>query len=285
MLLCRFNKQRLGVVVGDVVYDVTEALDILPCVNWPLPVGDMMIGNIGKICGRIADILPGAKGVSVKSVSLYSPVANPPKIVGAPVNYREHIAEAERDKETFFQHQLVRIREIGLFLKSTTSLSGPAEGVSLRYMDRRTDHEVELAVVIGKMADRVNREDALNYVAGYTIGLDMTCRGREERSLRKSIDSYSVLGPWLATSDEIPNPGILDLELSVNGELRQKANTRDLIMDVSDLIAFASSFYTLLPGDVIMTGTPAGVGPVMPGDVIRARIEKIGEMDVVVKAA
>jgi len=285
MLICRFNMQCLGVVADEVVYDVTRALEILPRVDWPLPAGDMMIGNIAKIRDRIADILPGATGVPVRSVSLHSPVANPPKIVGAPVNYREHVAEAERDKETFFQHQLVRIQEIGLFLKSSTSVSGPAEGISLRRLDRRTDHEVELAVIIGKIADRVKHEDALSYVAGYTIGLDMTCRGREERSLRKSIDSYSVLGPWMATADEIPNPDSLDLELSVNGQLRQKANTGDLIMDVSDLIAFASSFYTLYPGDVIMTGTPAGVGPVMPGDVIMARIERIGQMDVVVKAA
>ncbi len=109
--------------------------------------------------------------------------------------------------------------------------------------------------MIGKPADRVPVAAALDYVAGYAIGLDMTVRGPEERSLRKSIDSYSVLGPWLTTADEVADPGALDIELHVNGELRQRANTRDLVIGIPELIAWASAYYTLLPGDVIFTGT------------------------------
>src|SRR5262249_30671802 len=107
----------------------------------------------------------------------------------------------------------------------------------------------------------------------------------EERSLRKSIDSYTVLGPWMVTSDELSDPSDLDLALMVNGHIRQKANTRDLIIGVADLIAFASSFYTLMPGDVLLTGTPEGVGPIVAGDMISAEIARIGRMEVAVRAA
>ncbi len=149
--------------------------------------------------------------------------------------------------------------------------------------DRRTDHEVELAVVIGKEARDVSKEDALRHVAGYCIGLDITIRGSEDRSFRKSADSYSVLGPWLVTADEIPNPGQLDLQIAVNGEMRQSSNTKYLILGVAELIELASSFYTLYPGDVIFTGTPEGVSPIEPGDEIVATIEKIGTMRVNVR--
>jgi 2-keto-4-pentenoate hydratase/2-oxohepta-3-ene-1,7-dioic acid hydratase in catechol pathway len=113
----------------------------------------------------------------------------------------------------------------------------------------------------------------------------MTVRGPEERSFRKSVDSFAVVGPWVVTADELTDPSALAIELSVNGEPRQRANTRDLIVDVPGLIEMASRFYALLPGDIILTGTPAGVGPVVPGDVIVASIEGIGSMRVQVHGA
>jgi 2-keto-4-pentenoate hydratase/2-oxohepta-3-ene-1,7-dioic acid hydratase in catechol pathway len=116
------------------------------------------------------------------------------------------------------------------------------------------------------------------------IGLDVTIRGSEDRSFRKSADSYSVLGPWLVTADEIPDPGRLDLQLAVNGEMRQQSNTSYLILGVAELIELASSFYTLHPGDVVFTGTPEGVSPIAPGDSIVATIERIGTMEVGVRA-
>ena len=148
------------------------------------------------------------------------------------------------------------------------------------HTDRRNDHGCELAVIIGRRAKNVAAADALSYVAGYAIGLDMTIRGPEERSLRKSPDSYAVLGPWLVTADEVPDPGKLALKLTVNGQVRQDAHTSDLILSVAQLIEWGSSFYTLHPGDVILTGTPQGVGPVRPGDVMLAAIERIGSMQV-----
>jgi 2-keto-4-pentenoate hydratase/2-oxohepta-3-ene-1,7-dioic acid hydratase in catechol pathway len=189
------------------------------------------------------------------------------------------------DAQLHHDNQVAPIHKAGLFLKATSSLVGPGAGIALRKLDRRNDHEVELAVVIGKEGNNISRSDALDHVAGYAIGLDITIRGPEERSLRKSPDSYAVLGPWLVTPDEIPNPGHLDLRISVNGEERQNSNTKYLILGVAELIEYASSFYTLFPGDVMITGTPEGVSPLQPGDVISAYVEHIGTMEVRVRAA
>jgi 2-keto-4-pentenoate hydratase/2-oxohepta-3-ene-1,7-dioic acid hydratase in catechol pathway len=155
----------------------------------------------------------------------------------------------------------------------------------VRFPTRRTDHEMELGVVIGKTASNVPVSQALSHVAGYAIALDMVVRGPEDRSMRKSIDSYAVLGPWLVTADEIAQPQDLAFRLSVNGELRQQSNTKFMIMDIARQIAWASSFYTLLPGDVVMTGTCEGVAQVLPGDLMHCEIDGIGAMDVAVRAA
>ena len=284
MRLCRFNDDRLGLVKGDRVLDVTDALKALEAHRWPYPKGDALICALPAIRERIEILADLAVGFPLNEVSLKSPIANPTKVCAAPVNYRKHLEEAIEDPETFSREHIRQIQETGLFLKAVSAIVGPSEGVKLRKVDRRNDHEIELVAVIGRKADRVSRENALDHVAGYMIGLDMTIRGPEERSLRKSIDSYCVLGPWMVTADEIPDPGKLSLELKVNGEVRQSANTKDLIIDVPGLIEFASSFYTLQPGDILMTGTPEGVGPVKPGDTITATIEKIGTMTVGVSA-
>lgn len=285
MRLCRYDDNRLGLIEGGDVIDVTPALETLPAARWPLPPGDLLIRHLDRVREAAERLKPKAPRRPLAEARLLSPVANPTKIPAAPVNYRKHLAEAQADPATFHAHHLKQIEEVGLFLKATSSLVGPSEGVRLRHLDRRNDHELELAVVIGRTADRVSRNEAMSCIAGYAIGFDMTVRGPEERSLRKSIDSYTVLGPWLVTADEIADPANLELELSVNGERRQKANTRDLVIGIPRLIEWASSYYTLHPGDVILTGTPEGVGPVKPGDVMVARIEGIGEMRVPVAAA
>jgi 2-keto-4-pentenoate hydratase/2-oxohepta-3-ene-1,7-dioic acid hydratase in catechol pathway len=172
-----------------------------------------------------------------------------------------------------------------LFLKAPSSIVGMSQGIHLNQPDRRTDHEVELAVIIGRSAKDVAAADALEYVAGYTIALDVAIRGPEEPSMRHSPDSYSVLGPWLVTANELPDASALDIELDVNGAIRQKSSTSDLIIGVAELIELASRFYTLQPGDVICTGTPEGVGPVNVGDLLVARIQGIGEMRVNVSGA
>jgi 2-keto-4-pentenoate hydratase/2-oxohepta-3-ene-1,7-dioic acid hydratase in catechol pathway len=189
------------------------------------------------------------------------------------------------DEGLHHQNQINTIHKAGLFLKATSALAGAGEGVALRKLERRNDHEIELAFVIGTTARSVSRREALDYIAGYAIGLDITIRGGEERSLRKSADSYAVLGPWLTTADEVGSPDDLELRLSVNGELRQCSRTSHLTLKVAELVEFASSFFTLYPGDVFFTGTPEGVGPIYPGDVIDAAIERVGSMRVHVRAS
>lgn len=283
MRICRFNDNRVGLVRDDHVYDVTPVLGELGTFSYPLPRFDPMIAQLPKLMPLFEKFAQSAAPIKLSSVTLLSPVANPGKIVAAPVNYQKHLDEAIAEKETFSRHHVRQIHETGLFLKSTSSVVGPGEGVQLRFPDRRSDHEIELGVVIGKAATNVTAANALDIVAGYLIGLDMTVRGPEERSLRKSVDTYTVLGPWFVTADELSDPSNLSFELTVNGEVRQSANTRDLVIDTPGLIEFASKFYTLEVGDILLTGTPEGVGPVKPGDHINATIERIGSMDVEVR--
>lgn len=285
MKICRFNDNRLGVVQGDRVFDVTAALDVLPEIRYPAPTVDLLIANLDKVRARIDALLPSAESHAVSTVSFLSPVANPGKIVAAPVNYKKHLEEARTDEQIHHQNAILEIQKIGLFLKATSSLVGVSAGVDIEHPDRRNDHEAEVVVVIGKAGRNISQANALDHVAGYCIGLDMTTRGPEERSLRKSIDSYSVVGPWMVTSDELTDPSALDFELTVNGEPRQKANTRDLILNISQLIEYASSFYTLQPGDILFTGTPEGVGPVVAGDTIRVTMQGIGEVEVAVRSS
>ena len=286
MKLCRFSvdgsAERLGVVEGDVVRDVTAVLDALPAYRVPLPTFDPVIAALPDLLPAIRAMLPHASTHALSQVALLSPVGNPGKVVAAPVNYRKHLDEVNEDSALHHGNQINEIHRAGLFLKAPHSIIGPSRPVVLRHTDRRNDHEVELVAIIGRRANQVLAEDALGYVAGYCIGLDMTLRGPEERSLRKSIDSYTVLGPWMVTADEFGDPADVGLMIDVDGVRRQQARTSDLILSVRALIAFASSFYTLEPGDVLMTGTPEGVGPVVPGCVMTATIERIGTMRVAV---
>jgi 2-keto-4-pentenoate hydratase/2-oxohepta-3-ene-1,7-dioic acid hydratase in catechol pathway len=286
MRLCRFDDGRLGVVEGENVRDVTAALDVLPSYRYPLPEHDVLVAHLDEVLARARAIVAQSRSIPLSDVRLLSPVANPGKIVAAPVNYNKHLDEVRGDAALHHNNpgHTLTIHNAGVFLKATSSLVGPGEGVVVRREDRRTDHEVELAFVIGRTANRVSAADAMQYVAGYAVGLDITIRGSEDRSFRKSADTYTVLGPWLVTRDEIPDPCVLDLQLELNGELRQKSNTKYLILGVAQLIELASSFYTLHPGDIVLTGTPEGVSPIEPGDRVVATIERLGTLDVTVRA-
>lgn len=282
MRFCRFNDNRLGVVRDELVHDVTAVLDGLPALRWPTPPGDHFFNHFDALRPQMQARADQVPGVSIESVKLLSPVANPGKIVAAPVNYALHLDESRADKAINFGTQVKTIADYGVFLKATSSVIGASQTVMADWPDRRIDHEVELALVIGRKGFRIPESQALSHVAGYMIGLDMTIRGTEDRSFRKSLDTFTVLGPWLVTADELGDPSQLDLEITVNGQPRQKSNTALLIWNVQKLIAYASQAYTLYPGDVIMTGTPEGVAPVVPGDTMRARIERIGQMQVAV---
>lgn len=213
------------------------------------------------------------------STRLGPPICRPSKIVCIGLNFRDHAAESKMDLP----------KEPVIFFKSTTSLVGPNDPLVMPRNATKVDWEVELAVVIGARALYVSPESALDYVAGYVLHNDYSERSFQlERGGQwvkgKSADTFAPLGPFLATPDEIPNVGRLSMWLKVNGELRQNSSTANMVFDVANLVSYVSQFMTLLPGDVISTGTPAGVGLGMkppqylkPGDVVELGVEGLGE--------
>jgi 2,4-diketo-3-deoxy-L-fuconate hydrolase len=289
MKLCRYDDDRMGVVRGNLVHDVTEAqTEIRKSAPYAMK-GDAVVAALPQWRERLERLADKAPGKPIGDVKLLPPVARPTKLTCAPTNYQAHIAEMEKASaqpgSQIVRSHSSKILEAGMFLKANSALVGPSEGIPIRFPDRRNDHEVELVMVIGKTGSDIPQAKALDYVAGYCLGLDMTVRGREDRSFRKSVDGYAVLGPWMVTADEIPDPDAVPISLTVNGEIRQNSNTSQLIYNCRRLIEFASEFYTLYPGDLVYTGTPDGVNPVKPGDVIVCRSAPVlGELKIDVRA-
>ena len=287
MKLCRYDDDRLGVVRGDLVHDVTVAQTEIRNSSPYAMKGDAVIAALPQWRERLERFADQTQGRPISQVKLLAPVARPSKLSCAPTNYQAHINEmaAVRAGSQIVRSHSSKIIEAGMFLKANSALVGQSEGVPIRFPERRNDHEIELVMIIGKAGSDIPQSRALDYVAGYSLGLDMTVRGREDRSFRKSVDGYAVLGPWFVTANEVPDPDAVPLTLTVNGETRQSSNTNMLIFNCRRLVEFASTFYTLFPGDLIYTGTPEGVGPVKPGDVIVCRsAPALGELRVTVHA-
>jgi 2,4-didehydro-3-deoxy-L-rhamnonate hydrolase len=249
---------------------VTQVLARLPAYRWPAPAGDGLIARLRELRSHIEAACTGAPAIDLARVSLHSPVANPSKVIAVRGNYREGATDAAPEGPE-------------LFLKAISSVVGPAAGIKLGLPGRQVDHEVELVVVVGRRVERAADAALPDVVAGYCVGIDVTMRGPEDRSLRKSLDGFTVIGPWLTTADEIADPGGLALELAVNEEVRQRGDTSRLAQGVPALLAAAARFFTLLPGDLVMTGTPPGVGPLACGDSVRCSIDRLGTMRVAVK--
>jgi 2,4-diketo-3-deoxy-L-fuconate hydrolase len=274
-------------VIADKVHDVTDIQSEIRAVARYDMHGDAVVAALPTWRTRIENAAAKASGRPLAGVKLISPVARPSKTMAAPANYKKHSEEMQirtdisRDAPA---RQPRGIGNAGIFLKANSSIVGPSEGIPLRFPDRINEREIELVVIIGKQGTNIPKDKAKEYIAGYTLGLDMTCRGGEDRSFRKSIDGYSVLGPWMVTADEIADPDDITITLTNNGTLKQTAETRELIYDTGRLIEFASSFYTLNPGDVYYTGTPQGVATVKPGDVLRGACDQIGEFEIKVRA-
>ncbi|MEV0636040.1 fumarylacetoacetate hydrolase family protein [Streptomyces sp. NPDC050619] len=234
-----------------------------------------LLQDAGGRLTELRDRVDGAPVLAVTDVRIDAPVPDPSKIVAAPVNYRDH--QAEMRQET-------HVDTLGVFLKSPSSLVPYGGVVQLPYRDRRFDQEGELALVVGREMSDIPPEKTLDYVAGYTCLLDMTMRGGEDRSIRKSFDTFTPLGPYLVTPDEVGPLEALELRCSVDGTPRQHARIADLIWDVPRLLSYISSTMRLLPGDVISTGTPAGVGEVRDGQRIVVEIDRVGRLDVSVSS-
>lgn len=273
MKVFRFNGGRIGIVANDQAYDITDALGI-DVAAWP-PV--QMVALIAEFDARTKGIAGHVKSkeIDLAAVRLEVPIEWPNKLLAFPANYRLHQLEMNSKNQANVN---------GFFMKANTSLSGPNDPIVLPDLPgREIHHECEIGIVIGKKGRNIKRENAFGHIFGYACLIDAVIRGNEERVMRKSYDSFCPFGPWITTADEVPNPENLQAKLWVNGELRQNANTKDLILDIPGMIELASRVATLLPGDIIATGTPEGVGPIRPGDKIRIAIEHLGEMNLDVR--
>lgn len=220
---------------------------------------------------------------ALADVTLRVPVLNPGKLIATASNYGEHVVEM-RDivLDRVAGHVDEWLLDFDVFLKATSSIIGPDDTVILprAIVDegREVHHESELAVVIGRGGSQIPEDEALNHILGYTIGLDMTVRGDGDRSRRKSYDTFTPVGPWIVTTDELPDPQQLDVRLNVDGQSRQAAHTGDQLVGVAGIVAYASGIMRLDPGDVILTGAPPGVGEVHVGEVMVSEISGIGTM-------
>lgn len=259
-------------------------------------------GHIRDLSGNIPDIAPetlaperlaALNGLAAEDLPLVEgtprlgpPVVNVGKILAIGLNYADHAAETGSALPT----------EPMLFTKAITALSGPSDPVILPRDSHKADWEVELAIIIGSKAQYVEEAQALDFVAGYAVMNDVSERAfQKERGGQfvkgKSADTFGPLGPWLVTRDEVPDPQNLKLWLDLNGERRQDSNTKQMIFGVAHLVSYLSCFLTLMPGDVVTTGTPPGVGlgckpPVFlkPGDVMQLGVEGLGEQRLEVRA-
>ncbi len=279
MKICRFDDQRVGVVEGNEVLDVTECIGVLPTQAWPFPTYDVFVANWPLIQKEILRIKAHAQRLPLASVKLLSPIANPNKIIGIAGNRKN------RDSDVIDFGPGVELNNTRresdpprMFLKANSALCGASAGVALRFLDRRTDPEAEFTYVIGKQGSCIPIEEAMDYIFGYTIGIDMSLRGGEPPSTRKSIDTYAMVGPWVVTPDEVPDPDSIGFTLTVNGKVMQQANTRDCQFGPAEIISHLSTFYTLYPGDIIMAGSPLGFDRVYPGDKLIADFDHIGKM-------
>jgi 2-keto-4-pentenoate hydratase/2-oxohepta-3-ene-1,7-dioic acid hydratase in catechol pathway len=267
MKLCRFDDDRLGLVSGDTLREVTAALETLPALRWPLPRHDPLVAHLQALRPAIEAAARVGPALPLAGRSLHSPVASPGKIVAVRQNYAGGA-----------------IGPPDLFLKASSSLTGPGSGVILPPFGRPCSVEIELAAVVGATCRCISAAEAPRYVAGYCIALDLSLVGDEDRGLRKSADTFCVLGPWLTTADEVDPATGLHVELRVNGHVAQQGCSDDMRHGVAELVASASAWFTLQPGDVLLTGSPAGGTPLAAGDLLECRIDGLGSMSVQVQA-
>jgi len=279
MKLLRYGlegKEKPGILAADgKIHDLSSVIsDISPAM-----LAAEKLAELKQIDHAKLPIVPGNPRIG-------APIANIPKLVCIGLNYTDHAQETGRPAP----------KEPILFMKAITAICGPDDDIIIPKASQKTDWEVELGIVIGTKAQYVSESDAIKYIAGYCLANDVSEREfQTERggqwSKGKSADTFAPLGPWLVTKDEMPDPQALDLFCEVNGERVQNGKTANMIFPVKQLVSYISQFMTLMPGDVILTGTPAGVGMgfkpprfLKPGDEVRLGITGLGEQKHQVKA-
>ncbi|MFT4272917.1 MAG: fumarylacetoacetate hydrolase family protein [Pantoea sp.] len=275
MKLVRFTEQgrtRIGKVVDDQVID----LSAVPGVT----------GSMRQLLTSLATLRPRLEAVhspayALATVQLEAPIQDAQKFLGIGMNYRKHAEEARQAGIPIPESQL-------WFNKQVSCINGPFSPVVKPAASEKMDYEIELGVVIGKRCRHVSASDAASVIAGYLIVNDVSARDWLHKSptftLGKSFDTHGPIGPWITTADEIPDPLRLEMKLFVNGELRQHADSGDMIYDIYAQIAYLSTVMTLEPGDILATGTPSGIGAptgrfLQPGDVMRLEIEGLGHIE------
>lgn len=290
MKLALFDDNRLGVVSpdGTTLVDVTEALP------WPHDPDPLTAGWWRALCRAFAELAPVLEKAAtageprpVGDVVLRAPALGPSKVVAAASNYGEHVAEMHGVQERTLGRVEAWMMEFDVFLKAPSSIVGPGADIVLPpdvvAAGHEVHHESELVIVIGTGGKNIPLESAMDAVLGFTAGLDITVRSAADRSRRKSYDSFSPLGPWITTTGEVGDGSGLDILLTSGGDVRQSVNTRDLLVPVPQIVAYASTIMTLNPGDVIFTGAPPGVGPIAAGEQLEMTISGIGSMTVQVR--
>ncbi len=288
MRLIVFDDYRIGVLKDSGVVDVSR---VVP--GWQpgdLHAMNRLIAGWDSLGPTLEEASSQALARSLEQVRLRAPVPAPTHLFGAPANYRAHVAEMRQQGFGAIGGG-ESAETLGFFLKATGSISGPQDPITLpigAYPNRRFDHEGELAFVVGREATAVAPEDALRCIFGYTMMVDVTLRGSsertEERVQRKSFATFSPMGPCVTTADEIRDPNDLHVRLWLNDELKQDAHLMDMIVDVPNLLSRASHVLPLRPGDVYTTGSPPGVGRIVPGDTIVVECGSIGRMTLSVQA-
>lgn len=280
MKLCRFmqsGQTRIGKIAGDRVVDLSSVAG----------VGDSM----RNLLARLPHLRPAMESAdspssALEDVQLCAPIHDPQKFLAIGMNYRAHAAEAAAAGIPTPKSQL-------WFNKQVSCITGPSDPIDLPRVSDKLDYEAELAFVIGTRCRHVAAAQARSVIAGYLVANDVSVRDWQSRSptftLGKSFDTHGPLGPWITTDDEIPDPHALHMRLSVNGEERQSTSTGDMIYNIYEQIAYLSTVMTLEPGDVISTGTPAGVGIALGkflrvGDIVRVEIERLGVIENRVRA-
>jgi len=264
---------RIGVVTGDEIVDLARAAPSLPREMAAFLAGGSAAMAAARSAGTNARL-------ALAEVRLEAPIRRPPKFLAIGLNYADHVRESGLGAPS------VPV----FFNKQSTCVTGPHDPIHLPRVSPLLDYEGELAFVIGRRCRHVPRARANQVIAGYLVVNDVSVRDWQLRTptmtMGKSFDTHGPMGPWLVTPDEVGDPHALELRTWVNGELRQHANTRELIFDCFAQVEHLSTAFTLEPGDVVTTGTPSGVGGAMspprflqPGDVVRIEIEKIGAIE------
>lgn len=274
MKLARFEnagKTHLGKVVGDQVFDLTKA-------GFGTSMKDL-IADLPNIKSKLEAV--NSDAVALSSVTLLAPIDDPQKFLALGMNYKKHADGARAAGIAVPDTQI-------WFNKQVSCINAPYGGIEMPIVSDRLDFEAELGIVIGRKCRHVSADNVRDVIAGYLVSDDVSVRDWQLRSptytLGKSFDTHGPIGPWITTDDEIADPQNLAIKATVNGELRQDSNTNDMIYSIADQISYISQAFTLMPGDVLITGTPHGTGIetdtyLKLGDVVRVEIEGLGHIE------